>query len=294
MSVFQLPAPLRSFFVHFPLHTYDPILPKNKKQTTAPTLWIAPPRTGLDPDNTDLLSSDVKCLKWQAYLALRGVTGVQVRYDVAPDGGIDGRLPNLQVSLEGRVASPEDGELLAAHLIPTWVDGWLERHGKKGADPLEGHLDQAAKDESTAWVALLEGQIHAALVLAQPTSSYISSLLNLSAGNSRPFNSLLNPPPAPFTGLTSLVPPSGTRIAPSLVYAQYSDAIGALSERLGTDKWFLGSESPTALDALVFAYLHIILHSKEDVRIEVTRRVNLVAWEWRVRGLVRSAFTKIA
>ena len=94
---------------------------------------------------------------------------------------------------------------------------------------------------------------------------------------------------------------------------QYKDAISSLSERLGTDKWFLGStyvpspfswrpcaacahrslprRSPTALDALVFAYLHCILHSKEHaLRFEVTRRVNLVAWERRVQSQVRGAF----
>lgn len=91
--------------------------------------------------------------------------------------------------------------------------------------------------------------------------------------------------------------------------AQYRDAIASLSERLGTDKWFLNSacvefifhlviilksifvfSEPTPLDALAFAYLHCILHSSDAVRIEVTKRVNLVAWEWRVRGVIRGAF----
>jgi hypothetical protein len=47
---------------------------------------------------------------------------------------------------------------------------------------------------------------------------------------------------------------------------------------------------PTPLDALAFAYLHCILHSSDSIRIEVTKRVNLVAWEWRVRGIIRAAF----
>jgi len=47
---------------------------------------------------------------------------------------------------------------------------------------------------------------------------------------------------------------------------------------------------PTPLDALAFAYLHCILHSSDTLRIEVTRRVNLIAWEWRVRCLVREGF----
>lgn len=129
----------------------------------------------------------------------------------------------------------------------------------------------------------------------------------------RAVETMLSPPPAPLTGLSSLIPPYGTHIDRSAVELQYKEAIASLSERLGTDKWFLGSEcvsqtiwlvdadtnaaarysAPTALDALIFAYLHCILHCKDNaVRIEVTRRVNLVAWERRVQALVRAAFRR--
>ncbi|KAG6909623.1 hypothetical protein DXG01_016405 [Tephrocybe rancida] len=49
---------------------------------------------------------------------------------------------------------------------------------------------------------------------------------------------------------------------------------------------------PTPLDALAFAYLHAIaVSSNSTLRIEATRRGNLVPWEWRVREqLVRAAF----
>lgn len=50
---------------------------------------------------------------------------------------------------------------------------------------------------------------------------------------------------------------------------------------------------PTALDALIFAYLHCILHTKDNaIRVEVTRRVNLVAWEHRVSSQVRMGFRR--
>jgi hypothetical protein len=35
---------------------------------------------------------------------------------------------------------------------------------------------------------------------------------------------------------------SGARVSPETIESQYRDAIGALSDRLGTDNWFLGSE----------------------------------------------------
>jgi metaxin len=50
------------------------------------------------------------------------------------------------------------------------------------------------------------------------------------------------------------------------------------------------SRKPTALDALVFAYLHTLLHSTESTRIQVARRPNLVAWERSVRTQVQAAF----
>ena len=47
---------------------------------------------------------------------------------------------------------------------------------------------------------------------------------------------------------------------------------------------------PTALDAAAFAYLHVLLHAEDDLRVEVARRVNLVHWELRVHERVRAAF----
>ena len=37
------------------------------------------------------------------------------------------------------------------------------------------------------------------------------------------------------------MPPSGIRVSSSALMIQYREAIAALSERLGTDYWFLGS-----------------------------------------------------
>ncbi|OBZ75272.1 hypothetical protein A0H81_04096 [Grifola frondosa] len=249
-----------------------------------PTLWIQIP---WGPDG-DVLSSDVECLKWQAYLALRGLSDIAVRWDVSADGALDARLPNLHVPLAEK-DKEGGGELLPTHLIPGWVDA---RVGEAG--PLEGYADEASRDESRAWVALMEGNVHAALALCQPAPSLVLALLSPYSSKPRAIETMLNPPPAPFTGISSLLPPYGTHINRTAIELQYKEAIAALSERLGTDKWFLGSTAPTALDALIFAYLHCILHVKDNaVRFEVTRRVNLVAWERRVQHQVRAAFNRL-
>jgi len=271
---------LATFFSYFPLHTYPPVPAQANTSLRVPTLWILLPR---NPD-VDLLSSDVECLKWQAYLALRDLTGIGVRWNVSPEGGLDGRLPNLHVPRSEN--STDDGELLAAHRIPSWVDSRVDG----GSDPLEGYKDQACKDESHAWVTLLEENVHAALLLAQKRPTSFLQLISPDPVAGRPVETFLNPPPAPLSGLGSLIPPYGARVSASTVELQYREAISSLSQRLGTDKWFLGSNAPTALDALVFAYLHSILHAKDNIRLEVTRRVNLVAWEWRVRSQVQAAF----
>jgi metaxin len=276
-SLTTLPAPLRAFFAHFPLKSFPAITVPRKYKLTGPTLWIRPPRT---PE--DVLSSDVECLKWQAYLAFRGLTGVAVRSDISPEGALDARLPNLQVPLPGDDA----GYLLAPYMIPGWVDSQADGP----IDALEGYMNEGAKDESHAWISLLEGNVHAALILSQPGPSPIHAILAHENKPAQAIETVLTPPPAPLFGFSSLLPAYGARVSTSAVEAQYREAISALSERLGTDNWFLGSSGPTPLDALVFAYLHTLLHSSDPLRIEVTRRVNLVAWEWRVRSVVRAAF----
>ncbi|KAK1225391.1 hypothetical protein PQX77_011681 [Marasmius sp. AFHP31] len=260
----QIPQPLSSLFANFPLHTYPPInAAPAKTKLTSPTIWVHP---SSDPDSP-LLSGDVECLKWQAYLALRGLKDIQVRTDVNEQGAMDGRLPNLHVSLPEDLEKPDSRptegviddstHLLAAHHIPGWVDAEL---GHDPLDlPLEGYKDEAAKDESRAWVTLLEGPVHAALVLTvQPTllssiCDFIFSPTLSAAPTPSPapaitsqLRTLLVPPPPPQTGLTtipiSLFPPWGVRVDKKSVMTKYSEAITALSDRLGTDKWFLGSE----------------------------------------------------
>lgn len=150
-SVIPIPPPLKAFFAHFPLYSHPPIQTRERQKCSkSPTLWIHPP---FDPSSNSL-SSDIECLKWQAYIALRGLSNVLVRWDLSSEAGIDGHLPNLCIYSE----SAEDFELLDRKMIPGWVDS------QAPIDGLEGFNDQEAKLESEAWISLLEGIIHAALV----------------------------------------------------------------------------------------------------------------------------------
>ena len=149
-SAIPLVVHLNRFFAKFPLHSY----PSQSVQhpTREPCLWIAPPTPDIILPSTNLLSADVECLKWQAYIALRGVKGTRLRWNIPSEAAVDARLPSLLTS---------HGVLLGARMIPTWVDETLH---KDGDDKLEGYISESAKEESRAWVTLLEGIIHAALV----------------------------------------------------------------------------------------------------------------------------------
>lgn len=161
MSLFPVPTPLLKVFALFPLYSYPHIEPPSKKPLEEPTLWIAPPCADLE---SGVLSSDVDCLKWQAYLALKGLVGIAVEWDVSSQGAIDKKLPNLHVPLDGKIPEPEDGSLLAASMIPSWVADRLASTDEKQVDALDGYTNQAAKDESLAWTTMLETRVRAALV----------------------------------------------------------------------------------------------------------------------------------
>lgn len=86
-----------------------------------------------------------------------------MRSDVKAEGALGGRLPNLQTPsvLTADEDGDGDGEILPAHNIAAWID---ERVGLVEGDELEGYSSVETRDESHAWVALLEGDVHAALV----------------------------------------------------------------------------------------------------------------------------------
>lgn len=167
-----MPDWLRKFFSHFPIHVYEQnlippsptLLDKEDDDlediAPNPTLCIIPP---VNPAKS-VLSADVECLKWQAYLALRGVPGgIRLRWDLHPEGALDRTLPNLYLPAPKSLRPQGQrlkGELLEYRRIPSWVDGEVE---KNPIGILEGYKDEEARDESRAWITLLGGDVHSAL-----------------------------------------------------------------------------------------------------------------------------------
>ncbi|KAG8733711.1 hypothetical protein FRC11_003866 [Ceratobasidium sp. 423] len=317
-----IPAPIKKFFSLFPLYRYPANLPPPTPLTSTQgaVLLIRPPAYAkYAPDSFDLLpgvshlSADPESLVWQAYLALRDVDNVHVSWAVGPESGIPklvlpagGKKPpevdidSLNESLgdespgigekahtnekdQGRVEIETVREVIDPARIPAWVDAVQGR----SVDGLEGFVDAATRDESQAWVALLQGVVRSALLLATPPPPFLESLLRPEPV-SVTLQSTLSPPPAPLVGLgTPLpLPQSLPRVSTKSLKIEFKEAMHALDGRLGADEWFLGSSEPTGLDALLFAYLHCLLDTNDEIRREVTQRPNLASWHHRVKRLI--------
>lgn len=331
MSTVPMPTPLKKFYSLFPLHVYPQTenLPspsfgssrnsekdeegsyRVKDTATNPILFILPPRDA----SKSLLSSDIECVKWQAYLALRGVPGgIKMSWSLASEGALEARLPNLYLPPPKRLLQNKTlrstneikGELLESSRIPSWVDGEI---GKITTDDdksgiLEGYRNEEARDESRAWMTLLEGDIDAAFVATAPTAPILTRLttFTLPTPMQRPI------PSTSLTGWSSIIPPVGNRILQAEIMERYAEGVAALSTRLKQDRWFLGSRygiiifntsvfiksnlyrKPTALDAVAFAYVCAALESPHpQIREHMEKWVNLVAWEKKVRGMVEES-----
>jgi len=252
MSTLSVPASVQKLFSIFPLH----VVPGQCASTapSSPTLWIHPPASTLSNQ-----SEDVVCLKWQAYLVLRGIRDVRLRWDISDDGAVHGRLPSLHLP---------NGDLLEARKIPTWADSV-----HSSIDVLEGFRTIELKNESKAWASLLDSSVQAALPQCSDNLPH-----------------LFQPPLPPLSGISNPLPSFGIHVPSSSILLQYRQAIESIAERLGTDEWFLGSSSPTFLDALLYAYLHCALQAPEYLSHEVLKKVNLVNWESKVSGTMESAY----
>ncbi|KZT39688.1 hypothetical protein SISSUDRAFT_1060892 [Sistotremastrum suecicum HHB10207 ss-3] len=293
----SIPAPqlVQSLFAKFPLYTHPAVQRprQNNSLSSSPCLWIVPPPPGSSP-----ISTDVNCVKHQAYVVLNGLqTGpeksrVRLRWDISEDGAIDCLLPNLALP---------NGEVLGSKAIPAWVHARVKENeksleGEEGLDSEwdDGFEDEKTRDEMRAWVEVMEGPVKAALAAYAPPPTLAESLTSwMSPRRAKDDLAVVSPLNKLSTaGLSALYSWNWTSNSPSEnTLEEFKEAIRALADRLGNDKWLLGSLKPTSLDAVVFAYLHVLLKAgPEDLRLEVWQYANLVAWEIHVRLLVEKAF----
>lgn len=75
--------------------------------------------------------------------------------------------------------------------------------------------------------------------MSAPREFSIKSFLD--APRTSDIASLFQPPLPPLSGISVPIPPMGLRIPTMALFIRYSEAIEAVSDRLGKDEWFLGS-----------------------------------------------------
>ncbi|EJU05641.1 hypothetical protein DACRYDRAFT_113704 [Dacryopinax primogenitus] len=238
---------VHKFLARFPLYTY----PAWPLSTTAPpsglpTLWIHPSTKGQEP-----LSSDVECLKWQAWLALRGVA-VSLRSDVHPDGGVDGKLPTLHLP---------DNTVHPAHAIPSALS--------IASLPHEGYASAEAELESKAFLALLESTLHKALFPDEnPPRGPITGIL--------PPEWLASVKPVSFVEAREAITALSGRLGSTDVWFLGSERPTALDA--------------AAFAYLHTALTLKVGHPAEVIKREVERRPNLLRFHQNVEEEVRNAF----
>ncbi|KAF8682595.1 Glutathione S-transferase, C-terminal domain [Rhizoctonia solani] len=319
-----IPAPIKKFFSLFPLYRYPANLPPPTPLTNArgAVLLIAPPayaKYASDSDLFDLppgvshLSADPESLRWQAYIALHKVNNVHISWAVGLESGVPklvlpagSRKPlgvdidslneslgeesseaNERADINEKTQETVEAEAVREVIDPGRIPAWVDEVQGRGIDALEGFIDAATRDESRAWVALLEGVVRSALLLATPPPPFLESLLRPKPTGVT-IQSTLSPPPPPLVGLSTPLPLPQTlpRVSSKSLKIEFKEAMHALDGRLGSDEWFLGSREPTGVDALLFAYLHCLLDTNDEIRREVTQRPNLASWHHRVKRLV--------
>jgi len=293
-----VPKSVQNLFSKFPLQTYPAIERTTEHHPEGPTLWVLPP----DEPNNSVLSSDVECLKWQAYIALwpRDTSegdrkDVKVAWDISPAAGVDGMLPTLCIQRHNPKSGRREWKFLGSKGIAEWIDGPVELQEK----------DTFYNDEMEAWVQLLEGDVHDALVVLNESHNIFddlrSYLLPGRYGKHGPVKSRTALVSSIKFGAVIQLPfitdKTSSEFEVERIRERFSEAIKALSVRLGGDEWFLGSRNPTALDALAFAYICKSLHESNQpteasrwIRREVWKYVNLIRWETRVRKMVEAFY----
>ncbi|KAF9132664.1 hypothetical protein BGW39_011609 [Mortierella sp. 14UC] len=192
-------------------------------------------------------SFDVDSLKWMAYMKFNDID-YDIKPAFEPTMSPSGKLPFLALP---------NGSLITEDGFEQWVQ---ENKGQSGDKKAAVSLDIHEAAEAVAFSTLAESKIHAALLYTLWFEAphfhgttrqhyfghhnyYLGKLLNY-ISKSKIVHSML---------LTR------TQIDRELIFEEAAAALEALSVQLGNNEYFFGKSAPSSLDAIVFAYLHVIL-----------------------------------
>lgn len=262
---FTAPAPIRTLFKQFPLHTYD--------SQPLPTSSCPPPSaSGSKPRLYVFSRSDAEaargipsynpsCLKWQTLLRIAGVDVCLVRSSnhASPSGALPFLIPT------GEAKVPLTGDKIAAFAAlasPSSSTSSKKRDSsrKEKKESSSKKLDPNAP-RLAAYQALISQRIRPAwlhaLYLVPENDDVLSSLY-------LPSSILLRVPQRMALRDAATAEILKTTRRTGAVDAKHlrtiaREAFAAFSTFLGEDEWFFGEDAPGVLDAELFAYTHLIL-----------------------------------
>lgn len=211
-----LPSPILRFFALSPLVTFPAAATPTESHvttTTEPVLYVAPghPRAGTQgsASSSTWTSADVRCLRWQMELLLRG-QGQTRTQQIEPGeawGPIQGGLPFLELpapssrrrtsaNAHASGSSSSAPRVLGGHdSLRTWCEtnAPFEYQRKElgqaseQAKTARPYPNEATQDEAEMWMTLLEQGLMAAVLLAQMTASIAAeNSQSMSGTHSRP------------------------------------------------------------------------------------------------------------
>ncbi|KAF4511904.1 hypothetical protein G6O67_001105 [Ophiocordyceps sinensis] len=254
---FAVPAPVRSLFKRFPLHTHSAeALPARAPGTARPRARLYVFVAG-DEAEAGRPSHNPSCLKWQTYLRIAGVDVdvVASNNHASPSGALPFLLP---AASDPRPDVPLSGRKIAQYA--------RDRAPRPLPDE-DGAPSPARRD---AYLALLTHRIRPAWLHAlylDPTNTPLLSALYLPPSSLSP---LVRGPLAHTLRAAAVAQVLATTRRPLIdaaaLLAEAAAAFRALSALLAGDAWFFGGDAPGLFDADVFAYTQLILDDDHHPR----------------------------
>ncbi|KAI7872531.1 hypothetical protein BDF14DRAFT_1877738 [Spinellus fusiger] len=222
---------------NFPLKTYPAVYQPPRLQKD--TLYIYGPGW-----NDSWGSFDVECLQLQIYLKI-----CNIDFDIVnsnePDASPSGALPFL---------ATVTGSVLHGQQIHTWISENDKARSLSGKEA----------EEAKAFITLANTKLKAALLYFQwlEPVNYTRVTSKAYFGHTpAPIHSILAYQKQQKT--TQYLLADHDTLVREEIYSDALHALEALSIQLGDNDYFFNASEPTWVDAVVFAYLHIILGSPQ-------------------------------
>ncbi|KAG0210656.1 hypothetical protein BGX28_009083 [Mortierella sp. GBA30] len=241
--------PFYRFLAMFPLKQSP--APHTRARPVRPVMYAFAPGWKLAKQEEDIEkiqpvigSFDVDSLKWMAYLKFN-----QIEFDIKP-----AFEPNMSPSGKLPFLALPNGSLVTADGFEAFVQ---ENKAESGTAKLD--LNEAA--EAVAFTTLAESKIHTALLytLWFEAPHFEATTRQHYFGHHNWLLALL----LPYFEKSSIVQSmllTRTQIDRELIFEEAASAVEALAVELGDkNEYFFGKDKPSSLDAIVFAYLHVIL-----------------------------------